>query len=51
MESMDYSAIMEMDPEDRDWYVRRLNNQIKRENEEIKKAQAKNKGSSRARRK
>ena len=41
---IDYSAIQEMDPEERNWYVARLNKQIKRENEEIKKASAKNKG-------
>lgn len=29
---------MEMDSEEREWYVRRLNKQIKRENDEIKSA-------------
>lgn len=41
---MDYSAIQEMDPDERNWFVGRLNKQLKRENEEIKKASAKNKG-------
>jgi hypothetical protein len=44
MEGMDYSAIQEMDPDERNWFVGRLNKQLKRENEEIKKASAKNKG-------
>ena len=38
MEGVGYDAISEMDPEERSWFVRRLHNQIKRENEEIKKA-------------
>lgn len=52
MEGMEYSSIQEMEPDEREWYVTRLNNQLKRENEEIKKAGAKNKGrgKSRARR-
>lgn len=52
MEGMVYDAISEMEPDEREWYVQRLNNQLKRENEEIKKAGAKNKGrgKSRARR-
>jgi len=52
MEGMPYDAIQEMEPDEREWYVTRLNNQLKRENEDIKKAGAKNKGrgKSRARR-
>jgi hypothetical protein len=52
MEGMPYDAIQEMEPDEREWFVNRLNNQLKRENEEIKKSGAKNKGrgKSRARR-
>jgi len=44
MEGMDYDAIQEMEPEERLWYVDRLMKQLKKENEEIKKASAKNRG-------
>lgn len=37
MNGITYGDIMEMVPEERDWYIRRLDKQIKRENEEIKK--------------
>lgn len=49
MEGMEYSSIQEMEPDEREWYVTRLNNQLKRENEEIKKAGAKNKGRGKSR--
>jgi hypothetical protein len=49
MEGMPYDAIQEMEPDEREWYVTRLNNQLKRENEEIKKAGAKNKGRGKSR--
>lgn len=41
---IDYDAIQEMEPEERLWYVDRLMKQLKKENEEIKKASAKNRG-------
>ncbi len=44
MEGMTYDSVMEMEPDDRLWYVDRLLKQLKKENEEIKKASAKNKG-------
>jgi hypothetical protein len=44
MEGVGYDAISEMPSDEREWFVRRLDKQIKRENDEVKKAQAKNKG-------
>lgn len=49
MEGIGYDAISEMEPDEREWYVTRLNKQLKYENEEIKKAGAKNKGRGRSR--
>lgn len=41
---MEYSSIMEMEPDDRRFYVARLMKQLKKENEEIKRASGKNRG-------
>jgi hypothetical protein len=44
MEGLNYDAIQEMEPEERIWFHKRLVKQLKKENEEIKKASAKNRG-------
>lgn len=41
---MGYNAVLNMTREDREWYLRRLNKQLKHEHEEMKKAAAKTKG-------
>lgn len=45
MEGVTYGDIeLHMPPEEREWMVRRLDKQIKRENDEVKKARANNRG-------
>lgn len=45
-----YGDIMEMEPSEREAYLEVLNEQLERENREIKRAQGKTKGGSRTRR-